>query len=82
MIPSPICAAAPIELAFSAIQVAKVLPTGIVVVPKSTASKVSRFSPSVKDANVFVISHKTGMEDKFENHIKFEKVKGFSRIES
>ena len=55
MIPSPICAAAPIELAFSAIQVAKVLPTGIVVVPKSTASKVSRFSPSVKDANVFVL---------------------------
>ena len=35
----------------------------------------------IKDANIFVISHKTGMEDKFENHIKFEKVKGFSRVE-
>jgi len=34
----------------------------------------------VKDANIFVISHKTGMEDKFENVIKFEKVKGFSRM--
>ncbi len=43
-------------------------------------TKIIRFV--IKDANVFVISHKTGMEDKFENHIKFEKVKGFSRIES
>ena len=34
----------------------------------------------IKDANVFVISHKTGLEDKFESVIKFEKVKGFSRI--
>ena len=34
----------------------------------------------IKDANVFVISHKTGLEDKFENVIKFEKVKGFSRM--
>ena len=41
-------------------------------------TKIIRFV--IKDANVFVISHKTGMEDKFENHIKFEKVKGFSRI--
>jgi DNA repair exonuclease SbcCD ATPase subunit len=32
----------------------------------------------IKDANIFVISHKTGMEDKFQNVIKFEKVKGFS----
>ena len=36
----------------------------------------------IKDANIFVISHKTGMEDKFENHIRFEKVKGFSNIEA
>ena len=43
-------------------------------------TKIIRFV--IKDANVFVISHKTGMEDKFENHIKFEKVKGFSRIGS
>ena len=34
----------------------------------------------IKDANVFVISHKTGLEDKFESVIKFEKVKGFSRM--
>jgi DNA repair exonuclease SbcCD ATPase subunit len=34
----------------------------------------------IKDANIFVISHKTGMEDKFESVIKFEKVKGFSRM--
>ena len=43
-------------------------------------TKIIRFV--IKDANVFVISHKTGMEDKFENHIKFEKVKAFSRIAS
>ena len=34
----------------------------------------------IKDANVFVISHKTGLEDKFESVIRFEKVKGFSRM--
>jgi len=34
----------------------------------------------IQDANIFVISHKTGMEDKFENHIRFEKLKGFSRM--
>ena len=34
----------------------------------------------IKDANIFIISHKTGMEDKFENHIRFEKIKGFSRM--
>jgi len=35
----------------------------------------------VKDSNVFIISHKVGMEDRFESIIKFSKVKGFSRIE-
>ena len=30
--------------------------------------------------NVFVISHKVDLVDKFENTIKFEKVKGFSRM--
>jgi hypothetical protein len=35
----------------------------------------------IKDANIYVISHKTGLEDKFESVIKFSKVKGFSRIE-
>jgi DNA repair exonuclease SbcCD ATPase subunit len=34
----------------------------------------------VKDSNVFIISHKAGMEDRFESVIKFEKVKGFSRM--
>tara|TARA_B100000963_G_scaffold3873_1_gene2969 strand:+ start:1393 stop:3102 length:1710 start_codon:yes stop_codon:yes gene_type:complete len=34
----------------------------------------------IKDANTFVISHKTGMEDRFEKVIKFGKVKGFSSI--
>ena len=34
----------------------------------------------IEDANIFVISHKTGMEDKFEHHIRFEKLKGFSRM--
>ena len=34
----------------------------------------------IKDANVFVISHKEGMRDKFLNVLKFEKVKGFSRL--
>ena len=34
----------------------------------------------IKDANIFVISHKTGLEDKFESVIKFEKVKGFSHM--
>ncbi len=40
--------------------------------------KIIRFV--IKDSNIFVISHKTGMEDKFNSHIKFEKVKGFSRM--
>jgi len=34
----------------------------------------------VKDANVFVISHKESLHDKFESVIKFDKVKGFSRM--
>jgi DNA repair exonuclease SbcCD ATPase subunit len=33
----------------------------------------------IQDANIFVISHKTDMYDKFENVIKFDKIKGFSR---
>ena len=36
----------------------------------------------IKDTNVFIISHKTGMEDRFESVLKFEKVKGFSRMVS
>ena len=34
----------------------------------------------ITNANVFVISHKTGLEDRFESVLKFEKVKGFSRM--
>ena len=34
----------------------------------------------ITDANIFVISHKTGLEDKFESVARFEKVKGFSRM--
>ena len=34
----------------------------------------------IKDANIFVISHKAELHDKFKNVIKFDKVKGFSRI--
>jgi len=33
----------------------------------------------IKDANIFVISHKAELHDKFESVIRFEKVKGFSR---
>ena len=40
--------------------------------------KIIRFV--IKDANIFVISHKTGMDEKFDNVVKFEKVKGFSSI--
>jgi DNA repair exonuclease SbcCD ATPase subunit len=34
----------------------------------------------IKDANIFVISHKIGLEDRFESVIKFEKRKNFSYI--
>ena len=37
----------------------------------------------IKDANIFVISHKTGLEDKFESVTKFDKRNGFSyKVES
>jgi DNA repair exonuclease SbcCD ATPase subunit len=42
--------------------------------------KIIRFV--IKDANIFVISHKTDLHDKFENVIRFEKVKGFSHMAS
>ena len=42
--------------------------------------KIIRFI--IKDANIFVISHKTDMFDKFERVMKFDKVKGFSRLVS
>jgi DNA repair exonuclease SbcCD ATPase subunit len=40
--------------------------------------KIIRFI--IKDANIFVISHKDGLKDKFVDVLKFEKVKGFSRL--
>ena len=42
--------------------------------------KIIRFV--IKDANVFVISHKVELHDKFNSVIRFEKVKGFSRVVS
>jgi DNA repair exonuclease SbcCD ATPase subunit len=36
----------------------------------------------IKDANIFVISHKSDLHDKFESVLRFEKVKGFSRMVS
>jgi len=36
----------------------------------------------IKGANIFVISHKEGLHDKFESVMRFEKVKGFSRMVS
>jgi len=36
----------------------------------------------IKDANVFVISHKADLHDKFNSVIRFEKLKGFSRVVS
>jgi energy-coupling factor transporter ATP-binding protein EcfA2 len=37
----------------------------------------------IKDANIFVISHKTGLEDKFESVTRFDKRNGFSyKVES
>ena len=40
--------------------------------------KIIRFV--IKDANIFVISHKAELQDKFESVIRFEKIKGFSRM--
>jgi len=40
--------------------------------------KIIRFV--IKDANIFVISHKEGMSDKFKSCIKFDKKKGFSSM--
>jgi len=40
--------------------------------------KIIRFV--IKDANIFVISHKGGLEDKFQTVIRYEKIKGFSTI--
>ena len=42
--------------------------------------KIIRFV--VKDANVFVISHKAGMDDRFDSVLRYEKIKGFSRLAS
>jgi DNA repair exonuclease SbcCD ATPase subunit len=36
----------------------------------------------IQDANIFVISHKSDMYDKFESVIMFDKIKGFSRMVS
>lgn len=36
--------------------------------------------PILRNSNIFVISHKTNMLDKFSEYIKFEKQKNFSRV--
>jgi DNA repair exonuclease SbcCD ATPase subunit len=40
--------------------------------------KIIRFV--IKDANIFVISHKESLHDRFADVIRFDKVKGFSRM--
>ena len=40
--------------------------------------KIIRFV--IQDANIFVISHKSDLHDKFANVLRFEKIKGFSRM--
>ena len=40
--------------------------------------KIIRYT--IQDANIFVISHKTGMDERFDDVVKFEKVKGFSSM--
>ena len=40
--------------------------------------KIIRYT--IQDANIFVISHKTGLDERFEDVVKFEKVKGFSSM--
>jgi len=42
--------------------------------------KIIRFV--IKDANVFVISHKVELHDKFNSVIRFDKIKGFSHVVS
>ena len=36
----------------------------------------------IRDANIFVISHKSDLHDKFDSVIKFDKLRGFSSIVS
>ena len=42
--------------------------------------KIIRFT--IKDCNIFVISHKSGLEEKFEKVLEYEKIRGFSRLKS
>ena len=42
--------------------------------------KIVRFI--IKDANIFIISHKNELFDKFNDVLEFEKIKGFSRLKS
>ena len=36
----------------------------------------------VSDANIFIISHKNELHEKFENVLEFQKVKGFSQLKA
>ena len=40
--------------------------------------KIIRFT--IKDCNIFVISHKSGLDDKFGEVLQFEKTRGFSQL--
>jgi DNA repair exonuclease SbcCD ATPase subunit len=40
--------------------------------------KIIRFT--IKDCNIFVISHKSGLDDKFNEVLQFEKIRGFSQL--
>ena len=42
--------------------------------------KIIRFS--IKDCNIFVISHKSGLDDKFGEVLQFEKTRGFSQLKT
>lgn len=36
----------------------------------------------VKDANIFIISHKTELHERFDSVLRFEKERGFSKLSS
>ena len=42
--------------------------------------KIIRFT--IKDCNIFVISHKSGLDDKFGEVLQFEKTRGFSQLKT
>ena len=55
----------------------EVFDSSLMVLVQMNSSRLFRYE--IQDANIFVISHKESLFDKFQNVIKFEKCKGFSR---